>query len=82
MIPVLCSQILFRVSLTLLLRNKDAILACDDITVLADLFRTIVKDANTTNCHAFMENIFRVPGRLGRKDIQINTAIKEHVSNI
>lgn len=63
-------QILFRVSLTLLLQHKDEILENDDIATLAPLFRTIVKNANVTNCHAFIENIFRYPGTLKRETIE------------
>lgn len=63
-------QILFRVSLTLLLQHKDEILENDDIATLAPLFRTIVKNANVTNCHAFIENIFRYPGSLKRATIE------------
>lgn len=63
-------QILFRVCLTLLLQHKDEILECDDISTLAPLFRTIVKDAQVTNCHAFIESIFRVPGTLKREFIE------------
>lgn len=56
--------------LTLFLRHKDEILQCDDISVLATLLRSIVNDADATNCHEFIENIFRVPGTLKRTIIE------------
>lgn len=67
---VLVLQILFRVSLTLLLQNKEEILENDDIATLAPLFRTIIKNENVTNCHEFIENIFRYPGTLKRATIE------------
>lgn len=64
------TQILFRVSITLFLQNKSAILECDDINDLANLFRVIVKDSRVTNCHEFIETIFRTPGTLKRSEIE------------
>ncbi|XP_031635302.1 growth hormone-regulated TBC protein 1-A isoform X2 [Contarinia nasturtii] len=64
------SKILFRVCLTLFLQHKDDILECDDISVLANLFHSIVKDADATNCHEFINNIFHVPGVLKRTTIE------------
>lgn len=63
-------QILFRVSLTLFMQNKDDILECDDISTLATLLRSMVKDATATNCHEFMDTIFQVPGTLKRTTIE------------
>lgn len=63
-------QILFRVCLTLFVSHKDEILECDDISALANLFRNIVKDSTVTDCHQFMESIFRIPGALKRKEIE------------
>lgn len=56
--------------LTLFLRHKDDILEIDDISILATLFRSIVKDADATNCHEFIASIFRVPGSLKRRTIE------------
>lgn len=63
-------QILFRTSITLFLQHKDEILDCDDINTLAQLLRSIVKDADATDCHDFIQNIFRVPGTLKRTEIE------------
>lgn len=38
--------------------------------MLAALLRTIVKDADATNCHEFIDSIFRVPGTLKRSTIE------------
>lgn len=51
------------------MNNKDDILESDDISELAPLFRNMVKDPYVTNCHEFIENIFRVPGTLKRETI-------------
>lgn len=64
-------QILFRVSLTLLLSQKDAILQTEDISSLANLFRDMLKGRMVTNCHQFMNSIFTVPGTLKRSEIEI-----------
>lgn len=65
--------------MTLLLQHRDEILDCDDINSVAQLFRTIIKDADATNCHEFMKNIFQVPGKLKRSDIE---QIRAQVSTI
>lgn len=62
-------QILFRVSVTLIVSNKAALMAAEDITALANLFRALVKDERTVNCHDFMQSIFVVPGKLTRAEI-------------
>lgn len=67
-------QILFRVCLTLIIGHKSEILAAEDIAALANLFRAIVKDEKATDCHTFMESIFRVPGKLTRKEIEAKRA--------
>lgn len=38
--------------------------------MMATLFRSIVKDANATNCHEFVDSIFHVPGTLKRSTIE------------
>lgn len=64
-------QILFRVSLTLLLSQKDAILQTEDISGLANLLRDLCKGPMVTNCHQFINSIFTVPGTLKRSEIEI-----------
>ncbi|KAJ6634885.1 Growth hormone-regulated TBC protein 1-A [Pseudolycoriella hygida] len=64
-------KILFRVSLTLLLNQKDAILQTEDISSLANLFRDMLKGQTVTNCHQFINSIFTVPGTLKRSEIEM-----------
>lgn len=64
-------QILFRVSITLLLSQKDAIQQTEDISSLANLLRDMLKGQMVTNCHQFMNSIFTVPGTLKRSEIEI-----------
>lgn len=62
-------QIIFRVCLTLIISNRQELLAAEDIAALADLFRALVKNERTTKCHEFMQSIFTVPGKLRRSEI-------------
>lgn len=73
---------MFRVSVTLFLEHRNEIMACDEITVLAALLRNIVKNADTTNCHEFMQKIFRIPGRLRRRDIANNEIRQERFTKL
>ena len=62
-------QIVFRAALTLLLANKNAILACDDIAALANLIRdSMVTNEIVTNCHSFIEAMFKL--RLKRSELE------------
>ncbi|CAB0044748.1 unnamed protein product [Trichogramma brassicae] len=49
------SKIVFRVALTLIKRNKQNLLACQDFTDLAECFKEITKDSIVVKCHEFME---------------------------
>lgn len=64
-------QILFRVSLTLLLSQKDTITQTEDISSLANLLRDMLKGQMVTNCHQFINSIFSVPGTLKRSEIEV-----------
>lgn len=63
-------KILFRVSLTLLVRAQLAIEQADDVVAVAALLQDIVKGPDVVDCHRFMQSIFRVPGTLKRTDIE------------
>lgn len=63
-------QIIFRVSITLFLLHKNAILAANDISTLANVFREMLKSEIVTNCHEFMQSIFTMPGTLKRSEIK------------
>lgn len=54
----------------MLVQHRDEILDCVDLNALAQLLRSIVKDADTANCHEFIKSIFRVPGTLKRIEIE------------
>ncbi|XP_066599682.1 growth hormone-regulated TBC protein 1 isoform X4 [Prorops nasuta] len=58
------NKIIFRVALTLIKRNKDNLLACEDFAALAECFKQITKDSIVLRCHDFMQSIFKVPGSL------------------
>ncbi|XP_033227042.1 growth hormone-regulated TBC protein 1-A-like [Belonocnema kinseyi] len=63
------SKIIFRVALTLIKRNKESLLACQDFAVLADCFKEITKDSIVLHCHDFLQSIFKEPGSLPRSTI-------------
>lgn len=49
------SKIVFRVALTLIKRNRENLLACQDFTDLAECFKGITKDSIVLQCHDFMQ---------------------------
>lgn len=53
-------KILFRVSLNLLLKHKQEILQCNDISDLAVFFRNISASVKVINCHEFLEDMFKL----------------------
>lgn len=61
-------QILFRVSLTLILHYKDEILQTEDISVLAEIFRNVIKSSMAVDCHSFVEKMFKL--KLKRRQIE------------
>ncbi|XP_055689479.1 growth hormone-regulated TBC protein 1-A [Lutzomyia longipalpis] len=63
-------KILFRVSLTLVLRHRDTLMATEDISQLANVFREMLQSTLVTNCHEFMSSIFTIPGNIRRRDIE------------
>lgn len=54
------SKIIFRVALTLIKRNKENLLACQDFAVLAGCFKEITKDSIVLHCHDFMQVFFQI----------------------
>ncbi|XP_005107894.1 growth hormone-regulated TBC protein 1 [Aplysia californica] len=63
------SKILLRVALTLITVNKDRLLQCTNFPQAMDVFRDIVKDPLTLDCHTFIQNIFSVTGSMPRSKI-------------
>lgn len=62
-------KVVFRAALAIFLTHRTAILACDDIAALANLFREgILRDEIVTNCHDFIEAMFKL--RLQRKELE------------
>ncbi|XP_046616762.1 growth hormone-regulated TBC protein 1-A-like isoform X1 [Neodiprion virginianus] len=64
------SKIIFRVALTLIKRNRENLLSCQDFTALAECFKEITKDSIVIRCHDFMQSIFKVPGSLSANTIE------------
>ncbi|CAB3359199.1 Hypothetical predicted protein [Cloeon dipterum] len=63
------AKILFRVALTLVGLNTDALLKCDDLASLIMCFKAVTQDALVTDCHTFLQSIFKVPGSLKNSTI-------------
>ncbi|GAB0090597.1 growth hormone-regulated TBC protein 1 [Sergentomyia squamirostris] len=63
-------KILFRVSVTLIVRHRDSLMATGDISQLANIFRDMIHSSMVTNCHEFMNSIFTIPGNIRRRDIE------------
>nr|XP_014094773.1 growth hormone-regulated TBC protein 1-A isoform X2 [Bactrocera oleae]XP_014094775.1 growth hormone-regulated TBC protein 1-A isoform X2 [Bactrocera oleae]XP_014094776.1 growth hormone-regulated TBC protein 1-A isoform X2 [Bactrocera oleae]XP_036228986.1 growth hormone-regulated TBC protein 1-A isoform X2 [Bactrocera oleae] len=62
-------KIVFRVALALFLTHKTAILGCDDIAALANLFREKMMQGDiVTDCHSFIEAMFKL--RLKRSELE------------
>lgn len=61
-------KILFRVSLNLLLKLKDEILATDDISNLAVIFRNVSSNPKIIDCHEFLDSMFKLS--LARREIE------------
>ncbi|XP_043275362.1 growth hormone-regulated TBC protein 1-A-like isoform X2 [Venturia canescens] len=58
------NKIIFRVALTLIKRNKENLISCQDFSLLAECFKDITKDSIVLQCHDFMQSIFKVPGSM------------------
>jgi len=79
-------KILFRVSVTLILRCRSEIITTHDMSELLNVFRRVIKGPMVLDVHQFMHSIFTVPGSIKRSHIeklrnQINkTKLKEKVA--
>ncbi|XP_042900319.1 growth hormone-regulated TBC protein 1 isoform X1 [Parasteatoda tepidariorum] len=56
------SKILLRVAVTLVMKNQDKILAAKNFVEITEVFKSLPLGATVTECHTFMQSIFRVPG--------------------
>ena len=54
-----------------MLNYKKEICSAEDIMIMADLLRNMVKSSSVIDCHEFMKSIFNVPGQLRRTDIEL-----------
>ncbi|CAG5119981.1 unnamed protein product [Candidula unifasciata] len=63
------SKILLRVALTLITLNKDSLLKCTNFPQAVDVFKDIVNDPVTLDCHSFLQSIFSVTGSMPRAKI-------------
>ncbi|KAH8311119.1 hypothetical protein KR044_004481, partial [Drosophila immigrans] len=62
-------QIVFRAALAMFITHKSAIMECEDIAALANLFRdTMIQDSIVTDCHSFIEAMFSI--RLKRSELE------------
>ncbi|XP_064554631.1 growth hormone-regulated TBC protein 1-A [Drosophila montana] len=62
-------KIVFRAALAMFITHKRAILGCEDIAALANLFRdTMIQDSIVTDCHSFIEAMFSL--RLKRSELE------------
>lgn len=64
------SKILFRVALTLIGLHRTEILSTTQFSELSDCLKKIVKSSTVLNCHTFMQNIFKVPGKITSKNLK------------
>lgn len=57
---------------------KTEILECDDISNLANLFRSLERHPRILDCHGFMVNVFKLPGNFKHSEIeQIRTLVTQ-----
>ncbi|BES95240.1 Tbc protein [Nesidiocoris tenuis] len=61
------SKILFRVALTIISLHRAEIMACEQFPELSDCLKQIMKSPTTVHCHKFIDQIFKVPGKLSMK---------------
>ncbi|GFS23338.1 growth hormone-regulated TBC protein 1 [Elysia marginata] len=64
------SKILLRVALTLVTMNKDRLLAATNFPQAMDIFRDIVHEPPSLQCHSFLQNIFSVTGSMPKSRIK------------
>ncbi|PAA67291.1 hypothetical protein BOX15_Mlig016268g1, partial [Macrostomum lignano] len=64
------SKVLFRVALTLIHLNQNALLGCRDLPSAIKVFQQMVQDRNVLHCHTFIPQIFKVPQSLPMKKIE------------
>ncbi|XP_044729147.1 growth hormone-regulated TBC protein 1-like [Chrysoperla carnea] len=62
------NKILFRVSLTLIRKNRDQLLACTDFPAIITCFRNMTRDKEVVNCQQFLKSMFKES--LARKTIE------------
>jgi TBC1 domain family member 6 len=62
-------KILFRVAISIFVRNRQEIVEITDISDMATYFRTLHKQNKLIDCHQFMHSIFVVPGNLRTRQI-------------
>ncbi|XP_071527959.1 growth hormone-regulated TBC protein 1-A-like [Panulirus ornatus] len=60
------NKVLMRVAITLVLSNQEKILMSQDFGDIIECFKAITSDANTIDCHTFIENVFKVSGSFPR----------------
>ncbi|GIY64783.1 hypothetical protein CDAR_303061 [Caerostris darwini] len=63
------SKVLLRVAVTLVMKNQDKILAAKNFVEITEVFKSLPLGATVTECHSFMQAIFRVPGSFPRAHI-------------
>lgn len=56
------SKIIFRVAVTLVMKNREKFLAARNFAELLVVFKKVTDDKSNTFCHEFMEEIFKIPG--------------------
>ncbi|XP_033637548.1 growth hormone-regulated TBC protein 1-A-like [Asterias rubens] len=64
------SKILFRVCLSLIKQNQDAILGASSFPSLIESFKTVTLHSRNTDCHTFMQNVFADSQPLSRALIE------------
>ncbi|XP_054719226.1 growth hormone-regulated TBC protein 1-like [Uloborus diversus] len=63
------SKILLRVAVTLVIKNRDKILAAKNFVEITEVFKSLPQSATVTECHTFMQAIFRLPGSFPKAHI-------------
>ncbi|XP_066989360.1 growth hormone-regulated TBC protein 1-A [Macrobrachium rosenbergii] len=60
------NKVLMRVAITLVLTNEQKILMAQDFGDIVECFKKITNDTNATDCHVFMEKVYKVSGSFPR----------------
>lgn len=64
------SKIIFRVGLTLIKLHRDEILRTKELSELIECFKEIRNHKEVMDCHQFMMNIFKMPGKITDNELQ------------